>query len=129
MMNGDYVDDAQMEEAAQAVEKAREDAQKAERALARKRAATAGSSDSVVGRIISRIDREREQTKTDNPDKEMTPPPPPENTAKSKHRSDRLSQYNRRERKLISRIFSIIISATDEKTAEQIISQIEDELQ
>ena len=129
MMNGDYVDDAQMEEAAQAVEKAREDAQKAECALARKRAATAGSSDSVVGRIISRIDREREQTKTDNPDKEMTPPPPPENTAKSKHRSDRLSQYNRRERKLISRIFSIIISATDEKTAEQIISQIEDELQ
>ena len=40
-----------------------------------------------------------------------------------------LPTYNRSERKLISKIFGIIVSATDEKTAEKIIRKIEDELQ
>ena len=44
-------------------------------------------------------------------------------------RVDKLSAYNKRERKLISKIFGIIVAATDEKTAEKIIQKIEDELQ
>ena len=44
-------------------------------------------------------------------------------------RVDRLSAYNKRERKLISKIFGIIVKSTDEKTAEMIIQKIEDELQ
>lgn len=45
------------------------------------------------------------------------------------HRTDRLSQYNKAERKLISKIFSIITTATDSKTSEMIISRIEEGLQ
>ncbi len=48
---------------------------------------------------------------------------------KSSHRADRLSQYGRNERKLISKIFSIILSATDDETAERIIRRIEEGLQ
>jgi hypothetical protein len=52
----------------------------------------------------------------------------PEN-AKMSRRTDRLSQYNKAERKLVSKIFSIITKATDGKTAELIISRIEEGLQ
>lgn len=41
----------------------------------------------------------------------------------------KLSAYNKRERKLISKIFGIILESTDEKTAEMIIQKIEDKLQ
>lgn len=44
-------------------------------------------------------------------------------------RTDKLSAYSKNERKLISKIFGIIITAMDEKTAETIIKKIEDELQ
>ena len=44
-------------------------------------------------------------------------------------RVDKLSAYNRNERKLISKIFGIIVTATDEKTAEMIIKKIESGLQ
>jgi molecular chaperone HtpG len=44
-------------------------------------------------------------------------------------RTDRLSQYNKAERKLISKIFSIILTTTDSETAEKIISRIEEGLQ
>lgn len=44
------------------------------------------------------------------------------------HRADKLSQYSKAERKLISRIFEIIITATDSETAEMIIRKIEEKL-
>lgn len=52
----------------------------------------------------------------------------PEKPRKSR-RADKLSQFNKAERKLISKIFSIITRATDSKTAEMIISKIEEGLQ
>jgi molecular chaperone HtpG len=44
------------------------------------------------------------------------------------HRADKLSQYSKAERKLISKIFEIILTATDSETAEMIIRKIEDGL-
>lgn len=44
-------------------------------------------------------------------------------------RTDRLSRYSKAERKLISKIFSIIITTTDSETAEKIIGRIEEGLQ
>lgn len=125
--NGDYVDDEQRKRAEQAVEKARQDAEKAKRELERKRA---NSSNTIVGKIFTRIDNERakeEEKKPQPPTSSDTPKQ--EDTPKQGYRTDKLSQYNKKERKLISRIFSIILSATDEKNAEKIISKIEDELQ
>jgi hypothetical protein len=47
---------------------------------------------------------------------------------KMTHRVDKLSQYSRAERRLISKIFEIILTATDSETAEMIIRKIEDVL-
>lgn len=44
-------------------------------------------------------------------------------------RTDKLSKYSKAERKLISKIFGIITATTDSKTAEIIISRIEEGLQ
>lgn len=46
---------------------------------------------------------------------------------KSSHRVDRLSKLNKKERKLISRIWRIIMDNTNAETAETIISKIEEE--
>lgn len=43
-------------------------------------------------------------------------------------RVDKLSNYNRKDRKLISKIFGIIMEAADRETAEKIIRKIEEEL-
>lgn len=48
-------------------------------------------------------------------------------SAKSMHRTDKLSRCSKQERKLISKIFSIIIKNTDEVIAENIIQKIEEE--
>ena len=44
------------------------------------------------------------------------------------HRVNKLTSYTKKEQKLISKIWGIILHATDEKTAETIIKKIEDEL-
>ena len=127
--NGDYVDDTQRERAEQAVEKACQDAEKAKRDLERKRTNAESIPGNVIGRIITRIQNERAQT--ENEPHEETPERQAEHEPKQKtgYRTDKLSQYSKKERKLISRIFSVILSATDEKSAEKIIAKIEDELQ
>jgi len=81
----------------------------------------------LTQKIIQRIEDER-------PKAVIIEAVPPVNIeqpekVKSSHRTDKLSQYNRPERKLISKIFSIIVNATDGETAERIISRIEDGLQ
>ena len=42
-------------------------------------------------------------------------------------RTDKLSKCNKQERKIIGKIFSIILNSTDEDTAEKIIKNIEEE--
>lgn len=46
---------------------------------------------------------------------------------KPQNRTDKLSRCSKQERKLIGRIYNIILESTDEKTAETIIKNIEDE--
>lgn len=61
-----------------------------------------------------------------------TSPPHTESTEeypKPPRRTDRLSQYSKNERKLISKIFSIIFATTDNENAEYIVSKIEEGLQ
>lgn len=128
IQNGDYVDDNQRVQAEQGLEKARQDAAKAQHDLAKKRA---NPSSSMIGKIIEKIDNERtknnENADQTTPSQQQQEEQSPEPT-KLSYRTDKLSQYSKKERKLISRIFSIILSATDEKSAEKIISKIEDDL-
>lgn len=88
--------------------------------------------DGLMQKVIQRIEVDRPKpvipdvvppvilTKNDDED--------PEKPRKAR-RADRLSQFNKAERKLISKIFSIITRATDSKIAEMIIGRIEEELQ
>lgn len=74
----------------------------------------------LMQKVIHRIEVER-------PKPLVNTPVPKE--VKSLRRTDRLTQYSRSERKLISKIFSIILISTDSETAERIISRIEEDLQ
>jgi len=81
----------------------------------------------LMQKVIRRIEVKR-------PKPVIIPATPSVNTGPSEetyqpHRTDKLSQYSRNERKLISKIFSIILTATDSENAEQIISKIEEGLQ
>jgi molecular chaperone HtpG len=84
--------------------------------------------DALMQKVIQRIEIERNK-----PIITVTVPPVSTDRsggdAKSPRRTDRLSQYSKNERKLISKIFSIIFSATDSETAECIVSKIEEGLQ
>lgn len=76
--------------------------------------------DNLMQKVIERIEYERpklaikEINASDNTDS------PKE--GKLLHRTDRLTQYSRSERKLISKIFSIILKETDSEAAERIIN-------
>jgi len=84
---------------------------------------TKEKADGMMVRVIEQIEKE-------HPPKKIIDisPPNAKQAIKPPLRVDKLTTYNRNERKLISKIFDIIISATDEKTAEKIISKIEDGL-
>ena len=81
--------------------------------------------DGPMQKIIHRI-VEIERPDPANPEPEVVINRP--EYIKLPHRTDRLSQFSRKERRLISKIFSIILSVTDNETAERIISRIEEEL-
>lgn len=82
--------------------------------------------DGVMIKVIERIENERPQL---FPPTTIKPSHMRESETKLPHRTDRLSQYSKNERKLISRIFGIIVKVTDSENAEKIISRIEEELQ
>lgn len=124
---GDFVNDDHLQIALDDVKKAKLDAEKAKEQIEKKKQKANADSNTVVSQVIKRIESEREQqpatltsTPTSKTIKQSTNPP---------RRVDKLSAYNKNERKLISKIFGIIVTITDEKTAETIITKIEDELQ
>lgn len=124
---GDYVNDEHLKTAEDAVAKAKLDAEKARIKIKKKKQKASDDSNSVVNKVIARIEDERNQCPglTANP----TPVKATLKKKKNVRRTDRLSAYSNKERKLISKIFGVIVASTDEKTAEMLIEKIEDELQ
>lgn len=84
---------------------------------------TKEKADGIFAKVIERIEKEHPQEGIST-----LPSAGPPKPARPARRTDKLSAYNRNERKLISKIFDIIVSVTDSKTAEFIISKIEDGL-
>lgn len=123
---GDFVDEKHFQSALAEVEKAKETAKKAANEIEKKKTKAENKSNSIVGQVITRIEKERKQQETVKGEK---PVKEPKQSVLKSRRVDKLSAYNKSERKLISKIFRIIVDATDEKTAEKIIRKIEDELQ
>ncbi|KUK53266.1 MAG: hypothetical protein XD78_1347 [Desulfotomaculum sp. 46_296] len=86
--------------------------------------------DGLMQKVIQRIEVERPKPVSTLVVPSEISPEDDEEPEESKmfRRTDRLSQYNKAERKLISKIFSIILTTTDSETAEKIISRIEEGL-
>lgn len=82
--------------------------------------------DDLLQKVIHRIEIERPKPNLKVALTVVNTDPPSE--IKPPRRTDRLSQYSKNERKLISKIFSIIFTATDSKTAEHIVNKIEEGL-
>lgn len=130
---GDFIDDEHRQKAEEAVEKAKIEAEKAKESIEKKKQKIDQNPNNPTNKIITRIEEERKkqtaEAKKDRNDlatkKEKTINE--QKTDKSGRRVDRLSSIPKKDRKLISKIFSIIIESTDEDTAERIISKIEEE--
>lgn len=122
--HGDFIDTSHLENALEEVKKAEEAAQKAADELEKKKQKAENNPDSVVSQVIKRIEKERQ-----HPVEKRKQIQNVQQHSLEQRRVDRLSAYNKRDRKLISKIFGIIVKSTDEKTAEMIIKKIEGELQ
>ena len=125
--NNDYNDSQHQSDQQAKVDEAAKKAQEALVKIEKKKSLNNSVSD-VVNKIIDRIENTRQK---ENKPTTTTPPTPHKkannNTPKSTHRTDKLSRCNNKERKLIGKIYNIIINSTDEKTAEKIINNIEEE--
>lgn len=125
---GIFVDEEHREREMKVVLESKKEAENAREKIGKMK----DKADGLMQEVIQRIQIERPKpeitvevppvipTKNDNGEPDKT---------KMSRRTDRLSKYSKAERKLISKIFSIIITATDSKTAEMIISRIEEGLQ
>jgi len=130
---GMFIDKAHEEEEARAVEKAKQEAEKARENIEKQKKKVEDDPDNPTRKIITRIEEERKRTekqskekqKEQNNQQKKKKKDPEEQTVS--HRTDKLSSLQKKDRKLLSKVFSIIYSTTDEKTAELIISRIEDE--
>lgn len=123
---GDFVDENHLKSAVEEVKKAEEAAQKAASDIEKKKLKAETEQDFVVSQVITHIVEKRTKQK---PVKKQELIQNTQQPLKKRRVDIKLSAYNKNERKLISKIFGIILESTDEKTAEMIIQKIEDKLQ
>jgi len=116
---GIFVNENHRESELQKLESARKKAEDAQKRIENYKEKANENPNSLIGKVIKRIEKEKAQN---------TLTVPPVVNDRSKRRVDKLSNFNKNERKLISRIFELILSATDNRTAEMIISKIENGL-
>lgn len=127
--NGDYIDSEDVAKAESDLKAAESKAIEAQKKIDRLKQDTGKEVDSVWKKVADGIEKghnDREKAEVSL----IFPAEIQEDTAtqkKSSHRVDRLSKLNKKERKLFSRIFSIIKENTNAETAEIIISKIEEE--
>lgn len=90
------------------------------------------NSNGLMKKVLDRIEKDNSQSINNRnlqlSTEDLLEPIKVENTKPTRRADKVLSQYNNKERKLISKIFSIITRSVDSDTAELIISKIEEEL-
>ena len=128
--NGDFVDEEHRQQAEAAVNKAAKEAEKAKQNIEKKR--QKDNPTNPTQRIIDRIEAERkkqeaEARKAAKEENAQGKSVNGQKTDNNKRRVDKLTAVSKKEKKIISKIYSIILSSTDEKTAEKIITKIEEE--
>ena len=117
-----FIDEEDRQNEYKAIETAQKEANKAKQELVKKRECA----NSTIKKVLEKREKEYRKKIADLPTAEL--PAPPEQKM-VKRRTDTLSTYSRKERRLISEIFGIIRRATDSEIADKIISRIEEELQ
>lgn len=120
-VNKDFVDKEHIEKSLLEVAKAKKDAEDAFLKLEKRKQRVKDENDKIVSKVIARIEKERNTSSSNVVEKTKV-------KDIAGRRVDKLSAYSKGERKLISKIFGIILKATDDKTAEMIIKKIEEEL-
>lgn len=116
---GSFVNEEHRKAEYEKVQIAKKEAEDAKKTIAREKE----RADGIFAKVIERIEKEHSQKSVSEMSSASLPKP-----TRPVRRTDKLSAYSRNERKLISKIFDIIIKVTDSKTAEMIISKIEDGL-
>lgn len=126
--NSVFVDTAHRQAELDEIKKAKSKAEEAKKEIEKKKQKADEKDNNVMGRLIERIETER----TQKPHIVISVKPPEPDTTKDTKipwRTDKLSTYSKKERKLISKIFGIIVTSTNKEIAETIIQKIEGELQ
>lgn len=126
--SGGYVDEAHLQSALDELETSRIAADKAQQDIEKKKNKASSNSNKVVSKVIERLEKDRKEQQSCTEQKENVKTKVPSKGSTLTRRTDKLSAYSRKEQKLISKIYAVILSATDEKTAETIIDKIEDML-
>jgi len=121
------LDEIHHEAELQKVEEAKKEAEAAQKRIEKVKEKASENPDSLINKVVERIELEN----ASKPLLRTVPsdlPTAPKLSPTRRVDNGKLSQYSRNERKLISKIFELILSSTDDKTAETIISKIEDGL-
>lgn len=124
---GMFVDDDHRERELEVVLEAKKEAETAQEKIEKVKE----KADGLMQQVIKRIEVERPKPTVASELPIAAKPMHDERQdepLKYPRRVDKLTQYNKAERKLISKILSIITTATDSQTAEIIIKKIEEEL-
>lgn len=123
---GEFVDTRHRDNELVEIEKAKVEAERAKAIIEKKKQNTGSDVSAVTGRIIERLENEHNKNAPETNDTGANKNPPKK--INNSWLSDKFSSYNKHDKKLISKILGIIVSATDKNTAETIIHKIEDEL-
>lgn len=124
--NGDYVDQDHINAGMAKLQRAKEKAEEGKKAIEKKKQKANKENNLLISSIIDRI--ETTSSSIDEVFSELSANKNVNHDKKISHRTDKLSSYSKKERKLISKILGIIVKATDEQTADILIKKIEDEL-
>lgn len=129
--SGYFVDDSHIKKAEADLENARKEAEKARKILDKKKQSDNEGSSEIVRKIIDQTEKTRTSIETNLRTGEVTEPiagRDGDEKEQKTRRTDKLSSYSKSERKLISKIYGVIMNSIDEKTANMIIEKIEEEL-
>lgn len=126
--NGVFVDEKHREEELEEINKAKLKAMEAKKEIEKKKEKAEEKGNDVVARLIDRIEDERSKNTVPKEKRTGSEQENPSIRKKNSWRTDKLAAYSKKDRKLISKIFGIIMASTDKETAESIINSIEEGL-
>lgn len=122
---GAFVDSQHREKEMQELNDAHEKARKAKEVILR---SVATPKSETIGKVFERIEKQQSILEIEEESHQEQQGGPSEPRLAQPRRVDRLSRYSKQDRKLISRIYSVIASNLDSVTAEELIEKIEEEL-